>query len=92
MFRSIVLSIIFTSGSALACDFNVDCDVGAKCVKQGAYGEGVCVGGMSPGNSNDQQPYYKRRDTTGHTCGFNTDCDYGQKCMKSGSSIEGVCM
>ena len=32
-----LLGLALTSGSAMACSFNTDCDIGSRCVKQ--YGE-----------------------------------------------------
>ena len=87
-----LLGLALTSGSATACSFNTDCDIGSRCVKQ--YGEldGVCVGGMYPGNSNDDAPVYQPGSRRGYTCSFNTDCDVGQSCVKQSGSIDGVCM
>ncbi len=77
-----------------ACQFNTDCAPGSKCLKASGSLYGVCVGGISPGNKNDQQPVYSPTDpnrTYGDTCQFNTDCGPGSVCVKSGG-IYGTCM
>jgi hypothetical protein len=83
------------SREAFACQFDTDCNPGSKCMKAQGQLYGVCVGGISPGNSNDKTPVYDPLDpnhTTGNTCQFNTDCGPGGKCVKSGNSIYGTCM
>jgi hypothetical protein len=80
--------------SGYACQFNTDCNAGSKCMKASGSLYGVCVGGISPGNSNDRQPVYAPLDinrTYGNTCSFNTDCGPGSVCVKSGG-IHGTCM
>lgn len=75
----------------LACTFNTDCYPGSRCVKQFGQFDGVCVGGISPGNKYDYEKGYNNpRDSYGNTCSFNADCDPGYVCVRSG--IEGVCM
>lgn len=81
-------------GEANACQFNTDCEPGSKCLKASGSLYGVCVGGISPGNRNDNQPVYSPTDpnnTYGDTCQFNTDCGPGSVCVKSGG-IYGTCM
>ena len=79
--------------TALACEFNTDCDVGSKCVKRAGQLEGVCMGGLNPGNNGDESPFKDDRGgTEGKTCSFNTDCDVGERCMKESGAIDGVCM
>ena len=83
------------SFTARACEFDTDCDPGSKCVKPGGQIYGVCVGGISPGNSNDQRPVYDQLDpngTVGNTCSFDTDCGPGSRCLKGGGSIYGTCV
>ena len=85
------ISIITT---VRACSFDTDCEPGSKCLKKSGSIYGVCVGGISPGNSNDRRPVYSPRDingTYGNTCSFNTDCGPGYVCVKSGG-IYGTCM
>lgn len=78
--------------SALACSFDTDCEVGSKCVKERGKLKGVCTGGMSPGNSNDQDPYYDPiKKGIGDTCSFDTECEIGLRCAKDGGSLYGVC-
>ena len=91
----IALALLFclAASPAMACMFDTDCSPGSKCIKgNGLYG--VCAGGISPGNSNDDQPVYDPLDinrTHGNTCSFDTDCGPGSSCVK-GSGIYGVCM
>jgi hypothetical protein len=85
----------FAPGISLACSFDTDCNPGSKCVKPQGSIYGVCAGGISPGNKNDQQPVYAPLDvnkTYGNTCSFDTDCGPGSKCEKESGSIYGVCI
>ena len=80
--------------TVLACSFDTDCNPGSKCAKASGSIYGVCLGGISPGNSNDSQPVRAPLDingTYGNTCSFNPDCGPGSVCVKQGG-IEGVCM
>ena len=80
---------------SLACEFDTDCSPGSQCVKATGEIYGVCQGGVSPGNSNDQQPVYSPLDpnhTAGNTCSFDTDCGPGSQCVKSEGAIQGVCL
>ena len=96
-FKAMFAILIFLcSCSSYACQFNTDCDVGSKCVKARSGSiNGVCMGGMNPGNKHDRRPVYDPMDingTTGNTCQFNVDCGPGSKCVKSRGSINGVCL
>jgi hypothetical protein len=98
MIPSIILlavsMIMLAPSSADACQFTVDCQPGSRCVKAPGALYGVCMGGLFPGNRNDQQPVYDPLDpnrTTGNTCSFDVDCGPGSRCVK-GSGIEGVCL
>lgn len=98
-FRVLVSTLAVTiacgfSTSAFACSFDTDCEPGSKCLKSSGSIYGVCVGGISPGNSNDRQPVTAPLDlnrTYGNTCSFNTDCGPGSVCVKDGG-IYGTCM
>lgn len=86
--------ILFSPIIALACSFNTDCQPGSKCLKASGSLYGVCVGGISPGNSNDREPAQFFPDinkTHGNTCSFDVDCGPGKKCVKSGG-IQGTCL
>lgn len=80
--------------SAFGCEFNTDCEPGSQCLKGAGSIYGVCAGGISPGNSNDQTPVEDPLDleSTGNTCSFDLDCGINAKCVKSGYAIDGVCM
>jgi hypothetical protein len=90
-----VLTLIACATEAMACSFDVDCEVGSRCLKSSGSIYGVCAGGLWPGNSNDQEPVYDPLDldeTVGNTCSFDIDCGVSNKCMKSSGSIDGVCV
>jgi len=83
----------FAANEARACRLQTDCKPGSECVKPEGSVYGMCVGGLSPGNSNDRQPVESPRDpngTVGNTCVFNTDCGPGSACVKNG--LYGVCV
>ena len=89
------LLLVILSVPAYACMFDTDCQPGSKCVKKGGSIYGVCVGGISPGNSNDAVPVEAPLDingTYGNTCSFNTDCGPGAICYKPNGGIYGTCM
>ena len=89
----LVVAFLALSPTVLACQFNTDCGVGSKCVKERGKIEGYCAGGLNPGNDSDRKPYRNPLDinqTEGNTCNFNTDCGPGSMCKKSG--IKGVCV
>lgn len=80
--------------ACFACEFDVDCYPGSKCVKKRGSLYGVCMGGLNPGNNNDDSPAYAPSDpnrTYGNTCSYDTDCGPGSICAK-GSSIYGTCL
>ena len=89
------LILLFFSNFVFACEFDTDCQPGSKCVKQDGSIYGVCAGGISPGNNNDQQPVQAPLDpngTYGNTCSFDTDCGPGSVCYKPNGNISGTCM
>ncbi len=92
--KKLVLISLLTS-ALFACQFNTDCNPGSKCLKSGSSLYGSCVGGISPGNSNDKKPVRYINDISGkkgNTCQFNTDCGLGGNCAKNSGSIYGTCM
>lgn len=94
LLKTLVVVAFILPGVVLACSFDTDCSPGSKCAKAPGSLDGVCLGGISPGNKNDSRPVYAPLDvnrTYGNTCSFNTDCGPGSVCVKQGG-IEGVCM
>ena len=90
-----VLYVMFMSIQTYACEFDVDCEAGSRCLKNNGSLYGVCAGGLSPGNFNDQVPSTDPLDldgTYGNTCSFDIDCGISNKCYKTGGSITGVCL
>jgi len=88
-------TILLVPYEALACQFDTDCQVGSKCLKASGQINGMCVGGLQPGNDHDRKPVYDPHDpnrTVGNTCSFDTDCGPGSKCLKSPGSISGTCL
>jgi len=88
------LGFSILSSQVFACQFDVDCSPGSKCLKKRSQLYGVCIGGIKPGNKWDKKPVYDPLDTnrtTGNTCSFNVDCGPGSKCVKS-HGIYGVCL
>ena len=87
---SLLFLILFIS-SGFACSFDTDC----QGVKASGQIYGICAGGLSPGNRNDNQPVYAPLDldrSYGNTCSFDLDCGISNKCFKSSGSITGVCV
>jgi hypothetical protein len=92
--KILFIAVLVLPSVVLACTFDTDCNVGSRCAKASGSMNGVCVGGMSPGNSNDRQPVTAPMDmnrTYGNTCSFSTECGPGSVCVKQGG-IQGVCM
>jgi hypothetical protein len=95
MKKYLLLLLFVLSSSSYACSFDTDCEVGSKCLKQRGQIEGVCIGGLFPGNKNDRAPVKDWLDlngTAGNTCSFDIDCGPGSACIKSRGAIEGVCL
>src|SRR5262245_38429153 len=91
-----LLALVFLAPSAgFACLFDTDCMPGSKCLKASGSIYGACVGGIFPGNRNDQQPVKAPLDlnkTYGNTCSFDPDCGPGSVCFKQSGSIYGTCL
>lgn len=97
MKKLIVILCLLIAVPALACEFNTDCEPGSRCIKAPGELEGVCVGGISPGNSNDYRPMRDKpisdlNGTYGNTCEFNTDCGPGAMCYKPNGGLYGTCI
>ena len=90
----VVLFVFFLlPQQASACRWNTDCSVGSECKKERGNLKGLCVGGLSPGNDHDKDPYvdrWARTEKIGDTCNFDLDCGIGNSCIKSG--IYGTCV
>ena len=82
------------SGAAVACQFDVDCHTGGKCLKEFGADYGVCFGGSRPGNEGDRRPPLQGRDpnhTVGNTCHLDAECGTGSECLKAPGGGAGVC-
>ena len=60
--KLIVALLLLFNVEAMACQFDTDCSIGSQCIKKGFSLYGVCLGGQSPGNSNDRKPVYDSLD------------------------------
>ena len=92
---TISLFVMLFSIPAFSCQFDTDCSVGSKCLKQSGKLEGICAAGMQPGNDYDKKPYRDPLDISkkvGNTCSFDVDCGVGNRCVKQSGQIKGVCM
>ncbi len=94
--KSVFLGVVLTLFAlpAFACSYDTDCSPGSKCSKPRGQMNGICTGGINPGNNNDRSPVYDRMNPSskvGNTCNYNTDCGFDSKCVKSGG-INGVCV
>lgn len=89
--KTLILIMLITATS-IACDSNLDCAFGSRCIKSSPYNPGFCAGGMNPGNNNDNNPVYKQNSRQGRQCTYDTECGYGSECMKSGYNLYGVCV
>ncbi len=92
--KCILLFIMIIATPAMACESDTDCLPGSQCLKASGSMYGMCTGGLSAGNSNDQQPVgppSTGNRTWGNSCAFDVDCAPGTHCFREGSS-EGFCM
>jgi len=95
--KKLLFLILFTffSFEAYSCMTNLDCNIGSTCLKTSYALYGVCVGGLNPGNKNDNRPVYAPLDidrTYGNTCQFDYQCGVSNKCVKGFGMINGTCM
>lgn len=82
----ILLAVISITGQACSSDF--DCQFGSTCVKTGYNWTGVCLGGLQPGNQNDNHPSPQE----GQPCTGPIECGLGHQCVKQFGSMYGVCI
>jgi hypothetical protein len=85
---------LFLGPKALACNFDIDCDIGSKCVKTGYDLKGVCVGNRyTPDPPKDRDPYKPKwnLDKKGQSCSYDIQCGFSGKCLRTGGSLYGVC-
>ena len=78
-----------------ACSFDYDCRGGSKCLRARGALEGVCAGGVRPGNLNDDRPASRISDpngTLGDTCTLDVECGPGSGCVKATGGVQGVCL
>lgn len=88
------IGLIVASYNLFACQFSSDCEIGSKCIKSGYNMNGVCIGGMNPGNRGDSQPVYNAynaSDLVGKQCSYDMECGFGRRCIKEGYNLYGVC-
>ncbi len=88
------LFLMAVSAGSIACEFDLDCDLGSKCIKEVGELDGICMGGRFPGNDNDRTPFVPddKWSSEGETCSLDLDCEIGEKCAKPHSRLEGVCI
>ena len=92
---TIALLPVLAPASASACQFDMDCAAGSKCVIPSGSRDGACVGGNFPGNETDRRPAQAPPDpneTYGKTCSSDSVCGPRSGCVKSGGSIQGTCL
>tara|TARA_B100001094_G_C17667401_1_gene547133 strand:- start:147 stop:428 length:282 start_codon:yes stop_codon:yes gene_type:complete len=91
MFNKFLIAFSFlVSTAAYPCNSNLDCGMGAKCIKSGYEMYGVCVGGFNSGAPSDSGPK-PNGDTAGKSCSYDIDCSSGGKCLKVGFALTGTC-
>lgn len=93
----VLLAALFVPVPVHACESTYDCAYGSVCVKRSSEYVGVCVGGYSPGNENDNAPAYNpsnRKSKRGRVCKNDYDCGYseGLSCVIQAGYFKGVCM
>jgi hypothetical protein len=90
-----LVAALLAAGAAAACQFDLDCSSGGKCLKDFGASYGVCYGGARPGSDGDRRPGPVRGDpnhTAGNTCSVDAECGAGNQCLKAVSGQLGVCV
>ena len=80
--------------ASLACVVANVCNPGSQCAKEPNEAYGVCIGGLTPFNTNNQRPLFAPTDATrvnGSTRSFNEQCAPEARCITVDGHMDGVC-
>ena len=94
MTRWLIVVLALASSPALACQFDADCDIGSKCLKQSGQTDGVCTSARKPGHADDGGLSRDPTDpakTSGNGCAVDLDCGPIGKCLRATGQVNGTC-